>query len=261
MDDFEYVDGYLERIDLPLLPSIDPDSLMLLQTNHLRHIPYENLDIMVDNVPLNLDPEYLWDKMVRRKRGGICYEHNILFAEVLERLGFRVRRMAAHDPLMGQSEYEHMFLLVDFPRMEETWLADVGFASNFLAPIKFKVDIWQSDLRDMLRIDHLGHGVYDLVRRNDVGDEEVMYEFNLSSHTNAQYQPRCDWVATNVRSPLRMGPVISMDAVGGRAQLTRDEFVHHVNGHRQSVPITSAQQFYQILKQEFGIEEEFDLGL
>jgi len=35
------------------------------------------------------------DKLVRRRRGGYCYEHALLFAAVLERLGFAVQRRIA----------------------------------------------------------------------------------------------------------------------------------------------------------------------
>jgi N-hydroxyarylamine O-acetyltransferase len=254
LDDFEFVDGYLDRIELPLIPSVDADSLMLLQTNHLRHVPYENLDILEGDVPLNLDVDYLWDKIVRRKRGGICYEQNILFAAVLEKLGFKVRRMAAHDPLLGANEFDHMFLLVDFPMLEETWVSDVGFEDNFFAPIKFRSDTWQSDLRDMLKVDSMGHGVYDLVRRNSIGDEDALYEFNLSQHSDADYKPRCDYFATDPRSPLKRGPVISIDAPGGRKHLTRDKFRHFIDGEEFSVDVRNQEHFDLLLRDEFGLE-------
>ncbi len=253
MDDFEFIDGYLDRIDLPMIPTVDPKGLALLQTSHLRHVPFENLDIMFNKVPLRLDTEGLYEKIVVNKRGGICYEQNMLFATVLERLGFNVRRMASHHPLMGRNQYDHMFLLVDFPTIEETWISDVGFGNNNLAPVKFVVGDWQSDMRDMLKIDTFGNGVYDLVRRDALGDEDVMYEFNLTSHVDTDYRPRCDSFSMDADSPFRQGPIISLDSIEGRITLSERHFKHWVGNEKVEEDITSADQFYQTLEEQFGI--------
>ena len=253
MMDFEFIDGYLERIDLPLIPSVDPDSLMLLQTNHIRHVPFENLDIINKNLPLRLDVDSLWDKIVRRKRGGICFEQNILFANVLERLGFSVRRMAGHHPLYGRNEYDHMFLIVDFPDREESWISDVGFGYNNFAPVKFQTGIWQSDLRDMLRVDPMGHNVYDLVRRNAVGEEDVMYEFNMRVHTDDEYLPRCEYFSTAPDSFFNQGPIVSIDAIGGRMTLTENHLRYWQDGEEKLDEIRDEAHFAQILKDDFGI--------
>lgn len=253
MTDFEFIDGYLERIDLPLIPSADPDSLMLLQTNHIRHVPFENLDIINKNLPLRLDIDSLWDKIVRRKRGGICFEQNILFANVLERLGFSVRRMAGHHPLYGSNEYDHMFLIVDFPDREESWISDVGFGYNNFAPVKFETGIWQSDLRDMLRVDPMGNNVYDLVRRNALGEEDVMYEFNMRIHKDEDYLPRCEYFSTAPDSFFNQGPIVSIDAVGGRMTLTENHLRHWQDGEEKMIEVRDDEHFNQILKDEFGI--------
>jgi N-hydroxyarylamine O-acetyltransferase len=77
-------------------------------------------------------------KLVERRRGGYCYEHGVLFAAVLERLGFEVERMLAR---IGGEELErprattHMTLRVHADGAR--WLADVGFGSGVLYPLPF----------------------------------------------------------------------------------------------------------------------------
>src|SRR5690606_35043291 len=72
--DQQQADEYLERIgasrDTPLAE---------LQALHLEHVPFENLDIHL-GVPITLDRDALFHKVVRRRRGGFCYELNGLFA-------------------------------------------------------------------------------------------------------------------------------------------------------------------------------------
>lgn len=86
------VQEYLSRVGYegPLAPTAD--TLRALHRAHVVAIPFENLDILLGRgVPLDLDS--LQDKLIHRCRGGYCYEHNLLFAALLDRLGYRVTRL------------------------------------------------------------------------------------------------------------------------------------------------------------------------
>src|SRR4051812_17349400 len=69
------------------------ETLKALHLAHATHIPFENLDVLLGR-PIRLDIDSLWAKLVNGGRGGYCFEHNALFAGVLEAAGFRVRRLA-----------------------------------------------------------------------------------------------------------------------------------------------------------------------
>jgi N-hydroxyarylamine O-acetyltransferase len=74
---------------------------------------------------------------VGRRRGGYCFEHNLLFAALLERAGFEVTRLSGRARL-GASFVRprtHMALLVRTDAGDR-WLADVGFGGGgLLEPI------------------------------------------------------------------------------------------------------------------------------
>src|SRR4051812_27245840 len=55
---------------------------------HNRSIPFENLDPLLGIPVADLSPAALADKLVHRRRGGYCYEHNGLMRHVLQQLGF-----------------------------------------------------------------------------------------------------------------------------------------------------------------------------
>ena len=76
--------GTTDRVE----PSLE--TLRDLHRSHLYTVPFENLDIAL-GIPIVLEPERLYDKIVVRRRGGFCYELNGLFYELLIGWGFRCR--------------------------------------------------------------------------------------------------------------------------------------------------------------------------
>jgi len=129
--------AYLGRIGYS--GSVQPSraTLEALHLAHATHIPFENLDILLGR-PIRLDLASLQDKLVRGRRGGYCFEQNLLFASVLERLGYSVTRLAARVYYRNQPKVPrtHIALLA---RIEgAAWLADVGFGlEGLLLPVPF----------------------------------------------------------------------------------------------------------------------------
>ena len=76
------IDRYLARVGL----DGSDTSLETLCRAHVQTIPYENLDVRLGR-EIRLDVDSLVAKLVDGGRGGYCYEHNTLFAAVLEELG------------------------------------------------------------------------------------------------------------------------------------------------------------------------------
>src|SRR5215470_1616306 len=132
---------YLERIhchSLEVGSRAGPPSLPLLRRLHAAHmlaVPFENLSIHVGE-PISLGVDALYDKIVRRRRGGFCYELNGLFAWLLRHLGFTVTLLSARvaQPDGGFTpEFDHLALVV--PDIDGAdWLADVGFGDSFHRP-------------------------------------------------------------------------------------------------------------------------------
>jgi len=128
------LDAYLSRIQYAGALRPDVATLSALTRAHTQSIAFENIDVLLGN-GISLDPQQIFDKLVTRRRGGYCFEQNILFQCVLRQLGFVVTpsagrvRLGVTDRQMMPAR-THMFLKVDIAG--DSWLTDVGFGSYSL---------------------------------------------------------------------------------------------------------------------------------
>ncbi len=133
--------AYLERIGLDA--NARP-GLAELHRAHATTIPFENFDPYAGR-PVSLRLADLEDKLVARRRGGYCFEHNLLLAGALDALDVgTVEPMLARVRLgpEGQPRPLNHLLLRVTEQDGSTWLADVGFGGGgLLDPVPFATDI------------------------------------------------------------------------------------------------------------------------
>ncbi len=155
-------DEYLRRIGGEGEPRADLATLRGLHLAHMRSIPFENLDALRGTAP-SLEPADLTAKLLHSRRGGYCYEHNTLFAGVLEALGFEVTLLTAR-VVVGADRIEsrprtHMALLVEVPGDPQPYLADVGFGAigALLEPVPLTTGVDFQDAERRHRLVHAPH--------------------------------------------------------------------------------------------------------
>ena len=125
------VKAYFDRIGLVLPENAQPTS-ELLKKIHFAHcctVPYENYDMM-RGIPTTLEAEGLLDKIVNRRRGGICFELNGALALLLRELGYGVTEYASRY-LRGEPAppmRRHRVLRVQ--AVDGCWLCDVGIGER-----------------------------------------------------------------------------------------------------------------------------------
>ena len=122
------LDAYLARIG-----ARRQAGLAEVHRAHATSIPFENLDPR-RGIPISLEPEELERKLVHQRRGGYCFEQNLLLKYALEALGAEVDMLLARvrvgAPPGSQRPRTHLVLRV---RAEGgVWHADVGFGHGTL---------------------------------------------------------------------------------------------------------------------------------
>ena len=193
---------YLQRIGHA--GALDPEwtTLRSLHVAHLRHVPFENLDIPLCR-PIQLDQAHLFAKIVTDRRGGFCYELNGLFAWLLAELGFRATllsaRVARPDGTFSP-EFDHLVLRVDLPDGRpaagdggRSWIADVGFGDSFLEPVPLAAGRVVEPAGQAFRLVEAteSRDGWCLERRDGAGAWRPQYAFTLRERMLGEFDERC----------------------------------------------------------------------
>src|ERR1700730_17423646 len=226
---------YFDRINYRGNAEPNLDVLQDLVTAHTRTIPFENLDPLM-GVPVDdLSPEALTDKLVHRRRGGYCYEHNGLMGYVLAELGFKVRRFAGRvvwmlPPDAPPPAQTHAVLAVTFPGAQGPHLVDVGFGGQTpTSPLRFEIGGVQQTTHEPYRLEDRGDG---LVLQTQVRDDwRALYEFAPQARPQIDLKLASWYVSTHPASHFVTGLMAVLVTDDARWNLSgRTLTIHRADG-------------------------------
>jgi N-hydroxyarylamine O-acetyltransferase len=279
---------YLKRLDF----AAPPDTAALeptLPTLHALHraqmlaVPFEDLSIHYGQ-PIVLEEAALFEKIVRRRRGGFCYELNGLFAALLRHLGYHVTLLSAgvfHSDGNFGPEFDHLTLLVH--RLSGAdWLADVGFGDSFVQPLRFEEGLEQDggdgrryrlaragssaggspagggdegDYWMMQQFNGQGRSAADPGGRGgDNGEQwEAQYRFTLQPRVLGDFSERCHYFQTSPESHFVQNRICSLATPEGRVTLSGLNLITTVNGKKAEQALPSEEAYRDVLAERFGI--------
>jgi N-hydroxyarylamine O-acetyltransferase len=246
------IEAYRARIGHtgPLAPT--SETLRALHYAHATSIPFENLDVYFKR-PLLLDLESLQAKLVARRRGGYCFEHNTLFASVLESIGFAVTRLAAR-VRMGATAIRsrsHMILSVDLAG--EPYLTDVGFGgAGLLYPIRLDQEQPVDQCGWIYRVKDEG-ATRVLQLKRDAGWLDL-YGFTLEPQFPIDYVVANHYTSTHPDSPFVRTLVAQRCGPLARWTLRDRELSEERPGRVESKVLPDDAAVVAALTEIFGIE-------
>jgi N-hydroxyarylamine O-acetyltransferase len=247
--DHETVLAYLDRIGVAGPAASDAAGLRALHLAHQMTVPFENLSIHLAE-PISLDEDDLVDKIVRRRRGGFCYELNGAFALLLEALGARVSRVAAgvHGEAGLSPPFDHLALVVHPADGSGPWLADVGFGSHSDYPLLLDVRDEQDDPAGVFRLADAGAGDIDVLR-----DGQPQYRLERRERTLADCVPTCWWQQTSPRSHFTRSTICSLRTPDGRVSVSGRTLIQTKDGNRTEQQIGSDDALLTAYRDHFGV--------
>ncbi len=244
---------YLDRIRFSQEPIVDLHCLKQLHRHHVFHVPFENLDVHLRK-EISLEPVDLFEKIVRRQRGGYCFELNGLFQLLLEALGFQVYSTAAR-VLFGTETIppqSHRLLIVTVDG--EDWIADVGFgAFGLIEPIPLKTGIEHHQFADRFRLERdpvLGF----VFQTFQDGGWLNQYAFTTDLHHPIDFTFANYYHSHSPQSIFTQKRICQLSTPEGRKRLDDRTLSLSVNGVVQKITVESDEEFLKALKAHFDLD-------
>lgn len=261
---------YFERLGIPEPAEGAPRDKALLDSliyAHQLSIPFEDLDIFDRHLNVSLGITDLFDKVIRHKRGGYCFELNSLFFTLLKELGYDVT------PIVGRSmknrgfvyPFTHRATIVELDG--QRLFCDVGYGGPMppcAVPLidghevsshgqTFRVERGEGNWWTLV---YLGH-TEALEEARRTGEPARAPEpvtafldepMQLTDYTVLSY-----YCSTSPRSLFTQMRSVNRRTEDGNVSISDDEFTRVSGTNKETVKITNDEQYRRILKDEFGI--------
>jgi N-hydroxyarylamine O-acetyltransferase len=253
------INGYLRRISSTGILRRDLDTLRELQYKHVFAIPFETLDIH-NQIPIILQINLLYQKVIQDRRGGYCYELNVLFHHLLNFCGFNVNLVAGrlhHGNNRYGREYEHLALIVNLNG--RNWLVDVGYGDFSLVPLAIVPGEIQSDGRNFYQIidpvmvddlPYLGVAKWNASKQ----DFKIDYIFTLTPRDLSDFLPMNEFHQTSPESHFARTLICTMPTPEGRITLINNKLIRKEKDRRQVKIIQGEDQRDQLLEKYFHMD-------
>lgn len=270
--------AYFERIGYDGPATTTFDALRDVHRLHAQTLPFENLNPLM-RWAIPLDSDSLQQKMVHNRRGGYCFEQNLLLSHALRTIGFEVTGLAArvlsNRPADSLPARTHMLLLVKGDG--EHYLADAGFGGMTLTePIKLETDTVQTTSHEQRRVRRV-EDARDPQSPSDVGESapqdggtddgeflmeagirdewRTLFRFSLQPQALADYEMANFYVSNRPGSHFINGLSAARPTPEDRYGLRNNELaVHDLEGNTERSTLTTVAELRDVLTDVFLLE-------
>jgi len=254
LDDSIDLGAYFSRIGYSGSHEASVGTLAAIQARHMACIPFENLDPLLDR-PVRLDLPSLAHKLVHSRRGGYCFEQNLLFSHAIGRLGIEHIGLAArvlwNQPADEDRPRSHMLLLATLDGV--AYIADVGFGGHCpSAPLRLDSEAPQQTPHGNYRLRRYGADYILLVDIDDAW--RPVYRFDLCPQLPVDYVAANYYLSTSDDSHFRHGLYAALATPGERRALLGHRYtVRKDDGSSARRDLSDADEIAAVLREEFGI--------
>ena len=249
------INAYLARIGLSEAPAITLAGLNALIWAHQTHIPFEDLNTSLLCLPVSLEIQALYDKVVLRRRGGYCYELNALFTRLLLDLGFDARsvfcRVVRGRDFLPPCAHRAVVVALD----GKLYFCDVGFGGPMPAGALRIADGVRRDVRgESFCIDRFDDYWWTVSQDTSDGAREAVLQFNTFPQTPQEF------IAANMKSAQDPESIfvrqllVNLRTEDGSLSITDDVFTVRRAGEAQTQRIGDEAALRRILRERFGMD-------
>ncbi len=229
------------------------DFLNELQSKHVAQYSFNNLAVVLGQ-ELPLDTESLFNKIVERRRGGYCFEHNKLVFTVLSELNFDVRLLLSKVIYNQEIEVARTHRVTLLTLAGEDYIVDAGFG-HFGArfPVKIELGLIQDQGDAQYRIIKNVNEDYCYQVFKD-GGFFTLYTFDLHHYTESDCLLGHFYSHQHPNAAFVNNLVISVKSFNHIQSLRNNEFHRVKDDVTQTTKITSMEQLHQLLTEVYQLD-------
>ncbi len=248
------------RIGLPVNDTITFEGLEHVLARTAKTVPFENLRI-IENKTNVLSKEYLVNKILVDKEGGLCYELNPLLYLFLIENGFDAfltRGLVYNNDTHAYHTLGRTHVTILLTHEDQTYLMDTGFGGNLpLKPVPLTGESITS-INGQFRVNKVNgeHGDYVLEMKLKHKDTDWKIGYAFDSKKPITDVSECNAVQKIIvehqESSFNKHPLITRLTDNGNLTLTNTSFTQWENGIVTKENIDSVR-YKELMKQHFGI--------
>lgn len=250
-------DAYLN--DLKITAAMDFDFLNQLQSKHIARYSFNSLAVVLGH-DISLEVEAIFNKIVEKKRGGYCFEHNKLVLTVLKEIGFDVRLLMAKVIYNRDIDVARTHRITLLNLQGDDYIVDAGFGHlGARYPVKLELGLEQDQ----------GDAVYRIVKNSQedycyqlLKDNEffTLYTFNYYHYSEAECLPAHFYSHKSPEAAFVNNMVVCRKFYNDILSLRNDNFSRISNEATITTVISNPTQLHQILNDEFELNFDFAIA-
>ena len=260
--------AYLQRIGYAGEPRADLATLREIALRHAMAIPFENIDPFCGR-RVSLALPDVQRKLVQQRRGGWCFEQNLLVGEALRAVGFRVHDLAGR-VLWGRAVTDRTprtHRVLEVVANGRSWLADAGFGGLSLTGVLDLAD------RDVQSTPHEPFRLRDfdgsLLLEAEVDDASgagmrwlPLYRFDRTHQWPMDFEAANFQLSQDPQSRFVTGLVLARPLESGRWMLRDRELLWRgKDGRVERRRLANASELQGVMRDAFGLDVTGIAGL
>ncbi|MGL1922288.1 MAG: arylamine N-acetyltransferase [Hyphomicrobiales bacterium] len=256
MQDFKA--EYIKQLGL----NVDANPIELINqmiVEHQTRFTFNNLDVLLNKLEIiSLEIEDLFEKIVLKKRGGYCFEHNKLFFYMLEQLGFTVMPCLARVVYGSNKDVPqtHRMNIVTIDGLE--YVADVGFGPySPMSLIPMSGDEITAPDKQVFRVVSSEEGLFKLEVQNKKGFF-ALYTFTRTKSFESDFELANYYSNTHPKAKFTQKLTISLKNKGDTKFISEGVYSTISSTERSDEKLEKPQRLQELLSQNFNIEIEPD---
>uniref|UniRef100_A0A8D0GSY2 arylamine N-acetyltransferase n=1 Tax=Sphenodon punctatus TaxID=8508 RepID=A0A8D0GSY2_SPHPU len=274
------IEEYLARIGYKgSYKKLDLETLTTIFQHHIRAVPFENLSIHCGEI-ITLDLDEVYEKIVKKKRGGWCMENNQLLSWVLKTLGYATTVLGAYVYNPNQKIYAtHMtHLLVKVVIDRKAYIVDAGFGVSYQMwqPMELVSGKEQPQTPGIFRFtEDNGIWYYEKIRRKQYipnqsfTNSELLekqecrkiYLFTLEPRTIEDFRFQCTFLQTSSDSLFTKKSICSLQTTDGFRVLIGWTLTETKYNYKEDMDLVEFatlkdEEVEKTLREQFGLSLE-----